>query len=550
MLKTDLDAGKPIQYAGFGQGGGHTWVCDGYDNSNYFHMNWGWGGVYDGYFSLDNLSPGTGGAGGGSGSFTSGQQALMGIEPPEGGNPGGSTLDLRAYSDIQVSPNPINFANAFDVTVAIGNYDDTNFSGSLAAALFNSEGDFIDFVEELNSISLEVGYYNTYTFHTDGLLATPGDYFIGIYYKMSGGEYNIIGPGDYNNYVSTSIVGPANTMQLYSTISITPQTITSGQAFQLVFDIANFGSSTFVGDVSADLYDSEGNYVSELAILNIQLEGGYYGTITFDCPGVNVDPGSYLLAIWDLPSGGNWSLVGSDEYPNPIMVQIAAQQVQPDMYESNDLEAQAYGLSYSGNTQETVNTNGSNIHEGNDMDFYKIDLPAGSQYKFIARAHDSYNSGNGQSYTDDVLWAYKAGGDWSEAFDDVMNGFFVVNGGQTVYFVVSNYYQGSTGSYLLEMQIEKGSFGIDELNDPGFITLYPNPAKDCIYLSAKNWHDLELPLDIELVNIQGQSVYQIKNVMPDANDLKLNLPDLPSGQYYLRLNGQQFYLDEKVLIAE
>ena len=53
MLKTDLDNGRPIQYAGFGQGGGHTWVCDGYDNDNNFHMNWGWGGTYDGYYSLN-----------------------------------------------------------------------------------------------------------------------------------------------------------------------------------------------------------------------------------------------------------------------------------------------------------------------------------------------------------------------------------------------------------------------------------------------------------------------------------------------------------------
>jgi len=31
------------------------WVCDGYQDSTYFHMNWGWGGSSDGFYSLDNL---------------------------------------------------------------------------------------------------------------------------------------------------------------------------------------------------------------------------------------------------------------------------------------------------------------------------------------------------------------------------------------------------------------------------------------------------------------------------------------------------------------
>ncbi|GAH70824.1 unnamed protein product, partial [marine sediment metagenome] len=65
ILKAELDASRPIQYAGYGQGG-HTFVCDGYDENDYFHMNWGWGGYYDGYFLLDALTPGSGGIGSGA----------------------------------------------------------------------------------------------------------------------------------------------------------------------------------------------------------------------------------------------------------------------------------------------------------------------------------------------------------------------------------------------------------------------------------------------------------------------------------------------------
>ena len=81
-LKDDLNAGRPIQYSGSGSGGGHAFVCDGYDSDNYFHFNWGWSGMYDGYFTVSNLNPGTGGAGSGSsGTYNSSQAIVRYIQP-------------------------------------------------------------------------------------------------------------------------------------------------------------------------------------------------------------------------------------------------------------------------------------------------------------------------------------------------------------------------------------------------------------------------------------------------------------------------------------
>src|ERR1039457_2508522 len=37
LLKTELDAGRPVLYAGFGSGGGHCFNCDGYDANDFFH---------------------------------------------------------------------------------------------------------------------------------------------------------------------------------------------------------------------------------------------------------------------------------------------------------------------------------------------------------------------------------------------------------------------------------------------------------------------------------------------------------------------------------
>jgi hypothetical protein len=56
MLKGSLDLQRPVLYSGYGDAGGHAFVCDGYDDNNLLHFNWGWS-VANGYFALSNLNP-------------------------------------------------------------------------------------------------------------------------------------------------------------------------------------------------------------------------------------------------------------------------------------------------------------------------------------------------------------------------------------------------------------------------------------------------------------------------------------------------------------
>lgn len=55
MLKESFDIGWPVYYSGFSNSGGHAFVCDGYDDSDLFHFNWGWGGSSDGWFVIDEI---------------------------------------------------------------------------------------------------------------------------------------------------------------------------------------------------------------------------------------------------------------------------------------------------------------------------------------------------------------------------------------------------------------------------------------------------------------------------------------------------------------
>lgn len=56
-IKNELNLLRPVFYTGAGAASVHAFVCDGYDDQNFFHMNWGWGGNADGFYLLTNLSP-------------------------------------------------------------------------------------------------------------------------------------------------------------------------------------------------------------------------------------------------------------------------------------------------------------------------------------------------------------------------------------------------------------------------------------------------------------------------------------------------------------
>ena len=48
-----------MYYSGMDTDAGHAWNLDGYQGSNYFHFNFGWGGAYNGYYYLTSITPGS-----------------------------------------------------------------------------------------------------------------------------------------------------------------------------------------------------------------------------------------------------------------------------------------------------------------------------------------------------------------------------------------------------------------------------------------------------------------------------------------------------------
>ena len=558
MVKADLDASRPILYAGWGSGGGHAFVCDGYDNNNFFHFNWGWGGMADGYFTINALNPGSTGTGGGSGGYNSGHQAIFGVEPATGGGGGGNPTvnQMGLYNFVSPSSSMLYYGQAFSVSTNIINNGSTEFSGDYCAAVFDANSNFYGFVEVLSGYTLPAGYVynNDLVFSTSGLYSMlPGTYYIGVFHRPTGGEWVLVEDnGGYTNFPMVTVINP-NAIEMYSSMQLSPgSTVEQGDQFSVALNLLNDGFETFYGQYGVALYDLEGNWVQDVGLLNENngLPPGYayndpqpFGPVTITAP-----PGTYLLAVQHNPSNTGWQLVGSSYYANPVFVTVVAAGISPDQYEANNTSGQSFTLpvSFSGNFA-SVATTGSNLHSNTEIDFYKVVLPAGNNYAVSARLHDSYNSGNGQSYTVDAAFSYSTdGSSWSSVFDDIMPGEVILQGGGTVYFQVVPYFQGEIGTYLLDIDIERGqNVGISESIDDAAILLYPNPATDQLMVDPIDGSNLER---VQILDMQGQIIAELM-ITPAAGRSVIDLGSIADGAYLIKLMTNKNEVIRKFTIA-
>ncbi len=110
MMLDELRRGRAVIYSGQNSESGHCFNLDGYDGVN-FHVNWGWGGMANGYFALNALDPESQGIGGSSSGYNQYQQAIIGVAPLSD-----TPYDLRLSTTRFMAGVPVGTAVA-DVTV-------------------------------------------------------------------------------------------------------------------------------------------------------------------------------------------------------------------------------------------------------------------------------------------------------------------------------------------------------------------------------------------------------------------------------------------------
>ena len=127
LIYNELKAKRPVYY--FAEdvvyNYGHAFVCDGYKEGDYFHINWGWGGQFNGYYRLSVLSPREYGFKQLPSVFTREQGAIIGFRPSEGADAFPKVVDVKEMTPLQDqnrSTNSDDFTD-FDITMkCVNNY--------------------------------------------------------------------------------------------------------------------------------------------------------------------------------------------------------------------------------------------------------------------------------------------------------------------------------------------------------------------------------------------------------------------------------------------
>jgi hypothetical protein len=244
LLKKELDESRPIMFAG----GTHAFVLDGYQTGNYFHVNWGWGGSYDGYFLITNLKPG-------SSDYTTSQSAFIGTVPKtlEPTISASEIKDISCGTVISDSTNDgtnkINkYKNSYLQTTGNEKFYSitTSVTGRLKAKLTGLKG---------KSLRLFILSYP----HRDSLLVM-GDSIIN-YNNAKPGKYYIIVDGLYgeNGSYNLKVICPDNKPDLtIQNTSVDPYYIESNQTnITLKCCVKNIGNLASTGTKTIFYYSED-----------------------------------------------------------------------------------------------------------------------------------------------------------------------------------------------------------------------------------------------------------------------------------------------------
>lgn len=151
QIKSELDSGYPIVMSGAGAyTAGHAWVCDGYDENGFLHMNWGWDGAGDGYYNIDALRPSSLGIGAGGGDYNFFQDIII-AHPKKDGVPEAAphAYDLSIFPGGKFNPTRSTQAQRepFIVTMyAVGYRGFNTVTARWGIGVFDAEGKRIQLV--------------------------------------------------------------------------------------------------------------------------------------------------------------------------------------------------------------------------------------------------------------------------------------------------------------------------------------------------------------------------------------------------------------------
>lgn len=309
-IHDELAEGRPILAYGRSTSGGHAYVFDGMDDQGFIHVNWGWGGMSNGYFQTSALTPASQGIGGSDGGFNYSQRIITGIRPADG-TVRDYAVELTSTEGLVAGKSKI--SQGSDVTIRLSGkvfnhgWRDADFDYGLL--LTAADGTVVRTIEGPagQTLAKDATDYAP-TFGTVNLGTLPaGSYTLYPACRMTGGN----GPwlrirDNYIGYVNRLDVTATETevtfhqpdyFQLKATDIEVPAVIYSGTPTLITTTVTNEGDVEYHGEVKAQLRQGS-SIVSTTSNYIIDLQPGASTEIRFT-DSFTANAGEYTLCLVD-----------------------------------------------------------------------------------------------------------------------------------------------------------------------------------------------------------------------------------------------------------
>ncbi|MDE6547971.1 MAG: thiol protease/hemagglutinin PrtT [Muribaculaceae bacterium] len=535
LVYSELDEGRPVIYGGYDSSyqNGHTFIVDGYGGDGFYHLNWGWGGMSNGYFLLTALDPAEQGIGGSGSGYNYRQDAIINIMPQKEGSD--YQLEVTWYGP---------FATVNKAYTSVGNVDfivgnDGYFEGFtlvdtnavMGVKLIPKEGgDTVFYPAAEFDFPSHYGIYESKTYNKFTIPVSDfpkeGDFIVTPAYEHNGSIKDVaIKVGETKSFVMTcSARGvkfdfPDADRTLTADNIVPVGKLYSGKPCTVKADIHNSGEE-YLGMVKAGFENAEGQVRTWLDGVPVNLTDGETVSVTFsgvlNSYNTTLPPGRYKLNIFDE--------AGESICPHPLDVEvIEAPSGKPVFDISLDI-------------LDCSNGDGSNISPyliGDEIDLeVKVDVSSGlfedvvALYAYYSDNSDLEFSGNSVSYKN----FFVAPGESQTATFHLGTSYFEMD--RTAYIRAygwnSDWSAGSLGWIGRSVYVKRTSTGVSSIED-GKSTLSPNPAVDFTTVTA-----VSSIKNIEVYSLTGLRMLEVLG--NGSESLDIDISALQAGHYIVIVN--------------
>ena len=388
MLYAELKENRPVMFSGTSVDGAHSYVVDGYDEEDFFHVNWGWNGTSDGYYKVILMDPKEQGIGGSTNNeaYIADQVGFFGVKPNSGGAshiPSLTVLKNYLYADVNgtgdyttqgmVSESPYYNGQGYLVTPAFDSYnfniDAAEFE--LGSRLIKDDGSVVvDFIwDQSANFAPNMGFIDhsrpIYLNPIADTYLTDGNYKMYFTSKLKTSDTWQINKESENHYTiinldhaSGKLTATAVSLEpelVIKEVKFNPETPVVNKPCVMTLKVENTGTGTFHGDLGMFNQDLSGalSYMTcdieprETIDLNMRIVPKKTGTINYEIKKNRVIPiYTGTMTVAENVETSNCDLTITHQVTNAEGTEIAAPKAKIDLTITNNSDNNYFGAIY------------------------------------------------------------------------------------------------------------------------------------------------------------------------------------------------------------